>query len=103
MFQSIEQDALGAIQYVLRQLWGQRQVGSNFVDMTLCIDSIYDASELYDLTDKVREIDGVIAVSSEPSQPRLISLQYNPEQTGYAAIVAQARDKLQLELRMIDR
>jgi hypothetical protein len=80
-FTEISEPTLYIIRNLVRQLWSQRSIGNSFVEMTLMIEEIFELTKLYDLSDQVRELPGVIAVSFRPENNRMMNIQYHPEQT----------------------
>jgi hypothetical protein len=73
--------SLEMITELVRQLWSQRSIGNSFIDIKISIEDMYDLSELQAVSDYVRELAGVVAVSLEKENARMMTIQYHPEQT----------------------
>jgi len=62
------------------------------VDVTLHIDETLDHDHLETISDKLREIDGVVAVAKHDEKPHLVIVEYNPEKTNSQAFLKCVKD-----------
>lgn len=98
-FTEISDPTLYIIRDLVRQLWSQRSIGNSFVEMTLMIEEIFELTRLYEISDHVRELPGVIAVSFRTENNRMMNVQYHPEQTSCNQLLEFLRDqKIQTRL-----
>ncbi len=77
----IEPHTYQVVHDLVRQLWSQRSIGNTFIDITVSIEDVFEEHETQAVGDLVREFPGVIAVSFNPENHRMLTIQYHPEQT----------------------
>jgi hypothetical protein len=99
-FTEISEPTLNIIRDLVRQLWSQRSIGNSFVEMTLMIEEIFELDRLYDISDHVRELPGVIAVSFRAENNRMMNIQYHPEQTSCNQLLDTLRQQ-QIQARLV--
>ncbi|MCB1876374.1 MAG: ATP-binding protein [Chromatiales bacterium] len=69
------------------------------VDVLVHVDETLENHDRGRLQDHIRELDGVLAVSSQDKRPHLISVEYDPDRTSSQSILAQVHsDGLHAEL-----
>lgn len=69
------------------------------VDILLHVDETLEHDDRGRLQDHIRDLEGVVAVSSQDRRPHLISVEYNPDRTSSQDILATVHsDGLHAEL-----
>ena len=63
------------------------------VDVMVHVDESIDKAARGVMEDKVREIEGVVSVAQHDDKPHLMMIEYNPDKTSSAAILACVKDQ----------
>ena len=58
------------------------------VDVLVHVDENIDKAARGEMEDKVRGIEGVVSVAQHDDKPHLMMIEYNPDKTSSAAILA---------------
>ena len=63
------------------------------VDVMVHVDENIDKAARGDMEDKVRGLDGVVSVGQHDDKPHLMVIEYNPDKTSSADILALVKDQ----------
>ena len=63
------------------------------VDVMVHVDENIDKSARGAMEDKVRELEGVVSVAQHDDKPHLMMIEYNPDKTSSADILACVKDE----------
>lgn len=82
MFTHVDDITCMIVRQVVRYLWAQRSIGSNFMTITLYLEDFFEVEEkLNEIEETIREMSGVVAVSFRSDNQRVVLVQYEPDET----------------------